>query len=291
MNLYYKAYFYLVEKITNQQKERMPELKKKITSKVNESGVIKKGIALIMPSYKKFFYCDKISGEGWFFRLKPSKSSEKRPVIIYNHGHGLNRASKNDVHMYEFYPLRKNLNQADCHQVAMHTDFSCDYNTDEYSRALDGVVDYIDKTYHNVDFNRIYLIGTSHGGYACVYEVLRNPDKFAGVVIAMSYTYNEVTVQSDETKARLAEIQKTNKYYRVLTDEDYKTLSKTPFYLAWAKNDTNNMVRSNELLYENLEKNGGKVKTKIYDDGGHTIYSPFFKSDLWCDWLFGQERL
>lgn len=261
--------------------KQSPEIKKykqKLTAGVNESGVIRQGHTVLFPSYKKYFFCDKKSGEGWFFRFKPIKDDGKYPVVIYHHGNGLNRAGKNDIQMSEFSWLKRNLNKQKCHQVALHNDCVGEYNTDDHSRALDGIIDYIEKTYKNVDFSRIYLTGTSHGGYACVYEILRKPEKYAAAVIAMGYTYNELFKLPDEFK--------TNEFMRNLTESDYKTLAGKPFFLAWAKDDNHYITDSNELLSENLKANEGNVKVKIYETGGHTIASDFFKHSEWTKWLF-----
>lgn len=253
--------------------------KRKINSKYQNSRVIKHGLNLYRPSYKKYYYCDKVANSGWFFRLKPIKEQGEFPVVIYSHGNGLNRAGKNDLQMAEFKYLIKKLNKEKCHQVVIHTDYQCEYNTEEYSRALSAIIDYIEKEYKNVDFNRIYLMGTSHGGYACIYESLRNPNKYAACVCAMGYTYNE--------KFRIS---KTNGYQRDLNDNDYQTLSNTAFYLAWAENDGSYVVDSNNLLKENLQKYSAEIKTIEYESGGHTIFGKFFKSDIWREWLFNQKR-
>ena len=261
---------------------RIKEYKPKITAEVQSSGVIKQGFTFLYPTYKKYIYCDKNTGEGYFFRYKPIKEKGEYPVVIYHHGNGLNRAGKNDVQLVEFSKLIKKLNKHKCHQIAVHLDVSCEYNREAYSRALDGIVRFIKQTYNNVDFDRIYLTGTSHGGYACVYEVLRNPERYAAAVISMSYTYNEKFAPPDEIQE--------NPYVRILTDDDYEALSKTPFYLSWAKDDCELMVVSNNLLSEKLKKNNGDVKIKVYENGGHTIAGDFFKNGDWDEWLFSKER-
>lgn len=260
---------------------RAPKIKKykrKLTASVESSGVIKQGVTLLYPSYQKYFYCDKTTGEGYFFRCKPIDEKGKFPVVIYQHGNGMNRAGKNDIQMKEFSKLIKKLDAHKCHQIAIHLDVACEYNRPEYSRALDGIISYLQNTYGNVDFDRIYLAGTSHGGYGCVYECLRNPGKYAAAVISMAYTYNsEYPIPMDKCD---------DPYVRRLTDEDYKTLSKTPFYISWAKDDCELMVVSNTLLSERLENNNGDLKVKIYEKGGHTISADFFENSDWADRMF-----
>lgn len=258
------------------------EYKKRLTANVIQTGVTKQNITFLCPSYKKYYYCDKTTGEGYFFRYKPFTDKGKYPVVIYHHGNGLNRAGKNNMQMYEFSWLKKNLNKQKCHQVVIHLDVTCEYNRDAHSRALDGFINYIQSTYKNVDFDRLYLAGTSHGGYACVYEVLRNPEKYAAAVISMAYTYNESFVPPEEIRV--------NPYIRSLTDEDYETIAKTPFFLSWAKDDGSGIVKSNELLLKNLKGNNANVKFKIYDKGGHTIASKFFKNADWTKWMFGLSK-
>lgn len=281
MPLFYKFYFWVMN-IINNRSEAIKKYKRRLTSKAEKSGVIKQGFTLLYPAYKKFFYCDKNTGEGYFFRCKPIKEKGKYPVVIYQHGSGWNRAGKNYMQMYEFSKLRKKLNKRKCHQVAIHLDVSCEYNRAEHSRALEGFVEYIHNTYNNVDFDRIYLAGTSHGGYACVYEVLRHPEKYAAAVVSMCYTFNEEWIPPEE--------QRENPYVRSLTDDDYEALSKTPFYLSWAKNDTIGMTTGNRLLSKHLKEHNADIKEKIYETGGHTIYADFFKNSDWDEWLFKKER-
>lgn len=277
MKLFDKFYYWLTV-VASKKAPKILKYKKALTANATQTSVIKHGVTILCPSYKKYYFCDKTTGEGYFFRFKPVTDKGKYPVVIYHHGNGLNRAGMNNMQMWEFSWLKKNLNRRKCHQVVIHLDVACEYNRDAHSRALEGFINYIQSTYKNVDFDRIYLAGTSHGGYACVYEVLRNPDKYAAAVISMAYTYNETFVPPEEIRV--------NPYIRCLTDEDYKTLAKTPFFLSWAKDDSPLMVKSNELLLKNLKVNNANVKFKIYDKGGHTIASKFFKKTDWINWMF-----
>lgn len=257
---------------------KLKEYKQSLSKSVEKSGVIRQGHTIVYPSYKKLFYCDKSTGEGFFFRCKAIKDKGKYPVIIFHHGNGLHRAGKNNRQMDEFTKLIKKLNQNKCHQVAIHLDAACEYNTPEHSRALDGFIEYLQNTYNNVDFDRIYLAGISHGGYACVYEVLRNPDKYAAVVISMAYTFDEKLMTVNESYR--------NPFIRNLTDEDFKTLSGTPFYISWAKDDSVVITESNEKLSKNLKEKNKYYKEKIYQTGGHRIAYDFFKNSDWDTWLF-----
>ena len=262
---------------------RKKKYKQNLTKKVEKSCVVKQGYTMLYPSYRKYFFCDKLTGEGYFFRCKAISEQGKYPVIIFHHGNGLHRAGKNNRQLDEFCKLMKKLNKQKCHQVAVHLDITCEYNTAEHSRALDGILTYLKNTYNNVDFNRIYLAGISHGGYACVYEVLRNPDKYAAAVISMAYTFNE-ELMSVEEKYK-------NPFVRTLTREDYNTLSKTPFYISWAKDDCLCMTTSNTLLSENLKGKNENYKEKIYETGGHKIASDFFKNSDWDEWMFGLKNI
>ncbi len=274
----YNKFYIGIMKCINKRAPKIRRYKRELTAKAAQTGVIKNGATLICPTYKKYFYCDKETGEGYFFRCKPVENKGKYPVVIYHHGNGWNRGGMNNMQMWEFNMLKKHLKRQKCHQVVIHLDVTCEYNRDAHSRALEGFINYIQSTYKNVDFDRIYLAGTSHGGYACVYEVLRNPEKYAAAVISMAYTYNESFVPPEEIRV--------NPFVRCLTDEDYKTLAKTPFFLSWAKDDASVIVESNELLLKNLKANNANVKFKIYDKGGHTIATKFFKKPDWINWMF-----
>lgn len=280
MKLFNKFYSFLCNSFYKKA-PKIFEHKKALTSNQSESCVIRTGKTIWYPSYKKRFYCDKISGDGWFFRLKPVTAEGKYPVFIYLHGSGLNHAGENDLQMWEFKWLKKKLDKHGCHQVVIHCDWSCAYNTDEHSRATEGIIRYLEKTYKNVDRSRIYIAGTSYGGYATAYEVLRNPDKYAGAVSAMGFTHNEKFPMPDEWKDWISD-----EYRRNLTDDDIKSLSKTPFYFAWAKDDHPSISEGSEFLGEKLAGYGGTVKIKIYNDGGHTIAADFYKNEDWDEWLF-----
>lgn len=275
-------FYVAIMKCLNDRAPKIQSYKRKLTAGATRTGVIKQGTTLICPKYKKYYFCDKETGEGYFFRCKPIKDKGKYPVVIYHHGNGWNRGGMNNIQMWEFNMLRSKLNKQKCHQVVIHLDVTCEYNRDGHSRALNGFVEYIQRTYKNVDFDRIYLVGTSHGGYGCVYEVLRNPNKYAAAVISMSYTYNENNVPPEEFQV--------NPYVRCLTDMDYKTLANTPFYLSWAKDDHIVMVESNELLLKNLKENNANLQYKIYETGGHTIATKFFRNEPWDKWMFDRKR-
>lgn len=265
--------------------KRTPKIKKykqNLTKSVDKSGVIKQGWTLFYPSYQKLFYCDKSTGEGYFFRCKAITDKGKYPVIIFHHGNGLHRAGKNNRQLDELTKLMKKLNKQKCHQVAIHLDATCEYNTAEHSKALNGFIEYLQNTYNNVDFDRIYLAGISHGGYACVYEVLRNPDKYAAAVISMAYTF-------DDKLMSVKEIYK-NPFIRKLTDEDYKILSETPFYISWARDDSSCITASNEQLSRNLNGKNNCYKEKIYETGGHNIAYDFFKNSDWDEWMFDLKK-
>ena len=264
------------------QVPRIIRHKKALTESQSESRVIKTGKTVWYPSYKKHYYCDKPSGEGWFFRLKPITDKGRYPVFIYHHGNGLNRAGENDLQMWEFRWLKKKLDENPCHRVVMHCDYTCEYNTDEHSRAIEGIICYLEDTYKNVDRSRLYIAGTSYGGYAAAYEVLRNPDKYAGAVSAMGFTHNE--------KFPITGGWQKNEYRRNLTEEDFKTLARTPFYLTWATDDHPSISEGSAFLAEKLKENNGVAETKIYDKGGHTIASDFFRKEDWADWLFAKRR-
>ena len=270
------------------QSPRIIKHKKSLTESQSESCVIKTGKTIWYPSYKKHYYCDKPSGEGWFFRLKPITDNGKYPVFFYLHGSGLNHAGENDFQMWEFRCLRKKLSKQLCHQVVIHCDvtyseYACAYNTDEHSRVIEEIIRYLEDTYKNVDRKRIYIAGTSYGGYGTAYEVLRNPDKYAGAISAMGYTHNEKFPIEGEWWLK-------NEFRRNLTEDDFKSLAKTPFYLAWAKDDHPSISVGSAFLAEKLENYGGTVITKIYDDGAHTIASDFFRKGNWTDWLFELRR-
>lgn len=287
MSLFDKFYRFLCVTAWKQS-PRIIKHKKALTESQSESCVLKTGKTLWYPSYKKHYYCDKPSGEGWFFRLKPITDKGKHPVFFYLHGSGLNHAGENDFQLWEFRWLRKNLNEHPCHQVALHCDvtyseYACAYNTDEHSRAIEGIIRYLEETYKNVDRSRIYLAGTSYGGYGTAYEVLRNPDKYAGAISAMGFTHNEKYPIEGEWWQK-------NEYRRNLTEEDFASLAVTPFYLTWAKDDHPSIAEGSGFLAEKLKKYGGTVKTKVYDNGGHTIASDFFKNENWADWLFSLRR-
>ena len=286
MKLFNKIYSFLCM-TAYKQSPRIIKHKNSLTESQSESCVIKTGKTILYPSYKKYYYCDKISGEGWFFRLKPITDNGKYPVFFYLHGSGLNHAGENDLQMWEFRCLKKKLDEHPCHQVVIHCDYTyidyaCAYNTDEHSRVIEDIIRYLENTYKNVDRSRLYIAGTSYGGYGTSYEVLRNPDKYAGAVSAMGFTHNE--------KFPITEWWQKNEFRRNLTEEDFKTLSETPFYLTWAKNDHPSISEGSDFLGKKLAEYGGTVKTKIYGSGGHTIAADFFKKEDWDKWLFGKQR-
>ena len=118
----------------------------------------------------------------------------------------------------------------------------------------------IDKDY--IDEDRIYLIGTSMGGYCAWQLALSTPEKFAAIVpICGGGMYWNA--------ARLVDL---------------------PIWAFHGAIDTTVLCEESEKMVNAVNKRGGNAKLTIYEGVGHAAWTPTYENQELYRWLLSNTR-
>jgi len=209
----------------------------------------------------------KPGGESCFrFRFFRARGKKPLPLLIYLHGAG-SFGYNGIMSMIEFAPVWLRKVREKCHALVPQLPLRGDsYHDDAWSENLTKIIDWIDEQTGNLDRSRIYIIGTSYGGYGAVMECLRYPERYAACVAAVAALGN---------------------LGRPLNDEDFEALEQTPLWLGYCRDEKN----VNEPLYEALKKSGANVKQTYVKRFRHGAAGPvFWLTQPWAKWLFSYKN-
>jgi len=220
------------------------------------------------PFYRHYKYA-KPGGDGQFrLRFRRARGKKPLPLLIYLHGAG-SFGYNGIMSMNEFTALWLGLRKARqrCHVLVPQLPLRGDgYEDDAWSQSLTEVIDWIAETTGTLDRSRIFITGTSYGGYGAIMECLRHPERCAACVTAV---------------AALANLG------RPLEDEDYDALAKTPLWLGYSRDEK----KLNEPLYEALSARGADVRRTYLQRFGHGLGGPvFWMTKPWAKWLFSHKK-
>ena len=118
-----------------------------------------------------------------------------------------------------------------------------------------------------VDSERIYLSGSSAGGYGTWEIGLRYPDRFAALAPVMGYYGWPFSVP-----------------------ENICDLKNVPVWAFHGAKDEQLPLEVEQQIVDALEECGGNVQFTIYPDGGHDIDNEVYASQDFYDWLLSQQN-
>ena len=276
---YIKSYDNYLSKIPKSEKVRKAEERR--YSAITENTILSDGISWLFPSFKrlKFFRIqDKFCHR---FRLNVPKLKKKCPLVIYLDGAG-SPGHDNVKQMFgvinPWHKLKKS--KRNCYFLAPQLSYAEGYNRDEHSEMLWELVQYISESFGNIDLSRIYLVGVSYGGYGVIYESFRHPERYAAVVSAVGWVYDEAPRQINYDRYG------QDKYHLPFDDDGIKELAKTPTWLAYS----NFELGHNEPLYQRLAQAGADVKFTRCDKHGHGMSNGFLRKQEWDSWMFSKTK-
>lgn len=275
------GYLYILSQTSIEKKEKMPQSimrafryynkykKKENKSKqwIKEHSEAQAGglIKLHGGKFSAYKYNDKENEMCFPLRLRTSKEKNK-PLFILFHGAGA-LGNDNIKQLFDNVPLYRQLKNEDCNILLPQAPFGSNRGYGSVKRYIKSVKKLIDELPIDFDTSRIYIAGTSFGGFCVWHLAYLYPDCFAAAVPVMgglSFDYD------------------FEKY-------DARTLAKTPFWVAHAADDTNVKIDSDDYFVAELEKLGADVKYTRLDKGGHSIYRKFYKSEKWAQWCLGKR--
>ena len=243
---------------------------KAICEGMAEPGIVPDGRVPLFFRYKRFIYARPDWERPMRYSLRSPKTKQDIPLLIYLHGGGYNRMSglKPMFGGYGALACRLWFSREKHHMLIPQSSYGFNWNTDEFTQGLNAVIDSLP----HVDRSRVYIMGTSYGGYGAIMECCRSPRRFAACLPCVAAMWNMKDVNGEPCQQ--------------LDDAALDALAQTPIWMEYSGLER----QSNEPLYEALKARGADVrKTHIRLRGlfGHVV-SPFVFSVAhdWVKWMF-----
>ena len=219
------------------------------------------------PLYRHYRYAEPGGDSQYRFRLRQARGKEPLPLFIYLHGAG-SFGYNGIMSMNEFAALWPGTRKArqKSHVLVPQLAYNSEYGSDEYSRNLTRVIDWIAETTGTLDRSRIYITGTSYGGYGAVMECRCHPGRYAACVTPVAALVN---------------------LGRPWDEDEYDALAQTPLWLGYSRDEKN----VNEPLYEALKERGADVRRTYVKRFRHGPAGPvFWLGQPWARWLFSESK-
>lgn len=230
-----------------------------------ESAIIKNSSVLTYNAYE--FFC-KEQNITFKYRLKRAKG-ENKPILIYMAG-GASLGYDNIKQLFEcLFLLHRQLKRYDCNILIPQqpcASYTVSPTGSEYLDAVRQLVDLVcDEV--NADRNRVYLTGSSGGGWSTWELIYRYPDYFACGLPVMGTFINH--------------------HKEIIHFENFLN---TPLWVAHSSDDDNVVIDSDDYCVEELKKIGAEVRYTRWEKYGHKMHSRFYKNEPWAEWMFKQVK-
>lgn len=236
----------------------------------SKTGSYQNGLPLFR--FKSYRFVDKENGISFSYRLKPSKSKEKQPLVVLFHGAEA-LGSDNIRPFLDYFPQKKQLKRYDCAVLIPQAPHGINQSMGEqmyqqYLRALEKLISDTAEA-NNIDGNRIYLIGTSLGGSLVWSMLFQSPALFAG---AVAVTGTPLTHRPNKESL------------------DLSAVKEVPLWVAHSADDIFVPIKGDDYAVLQLQKLGAPVKYSRWEKYGHKMSLRFYKKENWAQWLFAQEK-
>lgn len=228
----------------------------------NKTHIEKSNTTLL--GFKGYRYVNKENEFAFPFRFKNSSSKEKKPLVIFLHGAGA-IGTDNIKQIFDGITVLWKLKNKKC-SILLPQEPS--KTTTPYWNSLEILIDELIAENKNIDKKKIYLVGTSWGGY-CVWNMIYNhPNKFACAIPVMG------TLDENSYK-----------------DFDLSQIKDIPLWVAHSSNDTNVKIDSDDYCVSELKKLNADITYTRWNKYGHNMYNHFYLQESWCDWMFSKELI
>jgi predicted peptidase len=185
-----------------------------------------------------------------------SHSNKKFPLIIFLHG---SSARGNNLELVRKYGIPSTLEKKRNFPFIVLSP-QCPANQYWDIKMLNALLTSVETKYR-VDKEKVYLTGTSMGGYGAWNWGCSNPERFAAIAPVCG-----------GGNPRLA----------------YK-LKNTPVWVFHGARDTVVSPAKSEAMVEAIKKAGGNVKFTLYPDLGHYCWAELYKGNELYDWFLAHK--
>lgn len=207
---------------------------------------------------EKVFYSENRRGQYLNYLYRNEGTAEKLPLVIYIHGAGSRGNTLSE--MAPVGPIGEIQKGRKINAVIVAPQCHCD----TWFELYDVLLEFIDsmRSAENVDKSRVYLCGSSMGGYTCWQLAMSRPDWFAALVPVCGggMYWNAERLKNLPIWAFHGALDRT-----VLPEE------------------TLHMVRAVNLK-------GGNAKITVFPHAAHNSWEDAFSLDELWDWMFAQKN-
>lgn len=214
--------------------------------------------------FSAYKYIDKENNMCFPFRLHESKK-ENQPLFILFHGAGA-LGNDNIKQHIENKRLYKKLLKFDCNILSPQAPFGSNRGKEAIPNYIKSVKKLVDELPIVFDKQRIYIVGTSFGGF-CVWHIsYLFPGYFAaGVPVMGGLLYDD--------------------------NYDMQRLAKTPLWVAHSSDDTNVPIDNDDHCVKALQKLGADIKYTRWTKYGHSMSNKFYKTENWAEWCLSKKDI
>ncbi len=273
------GYLYIMSQTSLKKKEKMShsiiksynyyckyKLKDKESKKWIKDSCEKYNDGIIELPCGKNRYVDSENEMCFPFRIHKSKGKNK-PLFVLFHGAGA-LGNDNIKQLFDSIPLYKQLLKYDCNILLPQAPFGSNMGHITIQNYIKSVKKLIDELPIDFDRNRIYIAGTSFGGFCVWHLCYLFPEYFAAAVPVMGGLC----------------------FYHDFERYDAQRLTKTPLWVAHSSDDTNVRIDSDDYYVEKIKELGSDVKYTRWNKYGHSMYKKFYKKEKWAEWCMTKSK-
>lgn len=231
-------------------------------NKNQSNGLIKLSGGL----FSAYRYNDKNNEMCFPFRIRTSKRKNK-PLFVLFHGAGA-LGNDNIKQLFDNIPLYKQIFKEDCNILLPQAPYGSNKGDNVTQNYIKSVKKLIDELSIDFDRKRIYIVGTSFGGFCVWHLVYLFPEYFAAAVPVMGSLCFDCNFE---------------KY-------DVARLAKTPLWVAHSSDDTNVRIDSDDYYVAELDKLGADIKYTRWNKYGHSVSGKFYRTENWFEWCLSKKR-
>lgn len=258
-------YYYKFKKKENKGKEWIKNNNAKQWIEGNNNNQNNGLTKLSGGKFSAYKYNDKENEMCFPFRLRVSKEKNK-PLFVLFHGAGA-MGNDNIKQLFDNIPLYRQILKKDCNILSPQATFGSNKGDDVTQNYIKSVKKLIDELPIEFDRKRIYIVGTSFGGFCVWHLAYLFPEYFAAAVPVMGGLC----------------------FYCDFEKYDVQRLVKTPLWVAHSSDDTNVRIDSDDYYVAELEKLGADIKYTRWSKYGHSMYREFYKTEKWSEWCLSKK--
>lgn len=188
---------------------------------------------------------------------KDYENGKKYPVLIYLHGMG--NVGKGVERLATVCPVRRERMGDDMPFVIVAPTCDCCNWTVAFERLQKFISNVIGSNY--ADKSRVYLCGSSMGGYTCWNLLIARPDLFAAAVICCGGG-----MYFDAARIKI------------------------PVIAVHGEQDTTVLPRESVIMTERINVSGGNAKLILHNDLSHDVWTRTFTDKETYKWLLEKHR-